>query len=84
LITNVLKDPDKLGSFLEARLTRDLMYECSTAVTGGMYFNESSASFDGRNTRSPFNFDMAYNHMANLCNRRNHWEKIRAEAFDVK
>ena len=83
LIVNALRDPDKLGSFLEARLTRDLMYECSTAVTGGMYFNESSASFDGKNTRSPFNFEMAYNHMSNLCNRRNHWEKIRAERFSL-
>ena len=84
LITNVLKEPDKIGSFLEARLTRDLMYECSTATTGGMYFNESSASFDGKNTRSPFNFEMAYNHMASLCQRRNHWEQVRAEAFGLK
>lgn len=84
LITNVLKEPDKIGSFLEARLTRDLMYECSTATTGGMYFNESSASFDGKNTRSPFNFEMAYNHMASLCQRRNQWEQLRAEAFGLK
>jgi hypothetical protein len=65
---------------MEARLIRDLMYQSSTGVTGGMYFNESSASFDGRNTRNPFNFDMAYEHFANLCQRRNFWEQKRAES----
>lgn len=77
LITNVLCDPEKINSFMEARLIRDLMYQTSTATTGGMYFNESAAAFDGKLSRSPFNFEIAYNHMANLCNRRNHWEQIR-------
>jgi hypothetical protein len=77
LIQSVLREPEKLNSFMEARLTRDLMYQSSTAVTGGMYFNESSASFDGRNSRNPFNFDIAYDHMVMLCNRRNYWEQIR-------
>ena len=36
------KDTSKLNSFMEARLTRDLMYQCSTSTTGGMYFNENS------------------------------------------
>lgn len=83
LISNVLREPEKLNTFMESRLTRDLMYECSTATTGGMYFNESSASFDGKNTRSPFNFDMAYQHMVNMCNKRNIWEQRRAEAFKL-
>ena len=83
LISNVLREPEKLNTFMESRLTRDLMYECSTAVTGGMYFNEYSASFDGKNTRSPFNFDMAYQHMVNMCNKRNVWEQRRAEAFKL-
>jgi glycosyltransferase involved in cell wall biosynthesis len=77
LITDVLCEPDKVNSFMEARLIRDLMYQTSTATTGGMYFNESAAAFDGKLARNPFNFDIAYNHMANLCNRRNHWEQIR-------
>ncbi len=83
LIKEVLREPDKIGSFMEARLTRDLMYECATASTGGMYFNEMSASFDGKNVRHPFNFESAYNQMAGLCHRRNHWEKRRAEAFGI-
>ena len=83
LIINVLKDQSKLNSFMEARLTRDLMYQCSTSVTGGMYFNEYSASFDGKNTRQPFSFENAYNHLASLRNRKNYWEQKRAEAFNL-
>ena len=66
---------------MEARLTRDLMYQTQTSTTGGMYFNESSAAFDGKNTRNHFDFDIAYNHMAALCNRRNFWEQKRIEAI---
>jgi len=83
LITDVLCEPEKVNSFMHARLTRDLMYRCSTATTGGMYFNESSANFDAKNIRNPFNFDMAYEHMAALCHRRNNWEQKRAEAFGL-
>jgi glycosyltransferase involved in cell wall biosynthesis len=83
LILNVLCEPDKINSFLEARLTRDLLYGTSTSVTGGMYFNESSAAFDGRNTINSFDFDKAYDHFVQLCNRRNMWEKKRAEVFKV-
>ena len=55
-----------IGKYLESRLTRDLMYECMSASTAGMYFNEFSAAFDGKNQRHPFNFDIAYNEMANM------------------
>jgi glycosyltransferase involved in cell wall biosynthesis len=79
LISKVLCEPEKLNTFMQARLIRDLMYQSSTASTGGMYFNESSASFDGRNTRNPFNFDIAYDHFLNLCNRRNAWEHRRIQ-----
>ena len=60
---------------------RDLIYHTTTGTTGGMYFNESSAAFDGKNTRSSFNFDMAYDHMVQLCNRRNMWEDKRQKAI---
>lgn len=84
LIKNVLCDESKINSFMEARLIRDLMYKSSTAVTGGMYFNESSAAFDGKNIRHPFDFNMAYDHMINLCNRRNYWEQKRVEILGNK
>jgi hypothetical protein len=77
LIVNVLGEPERLNTFFEARLTRDLMYKTTTGSTGGMYFNESSAAFDGTNTRQEFNFDLAYDQMLQLCERRNKWEQIR-------
>ena len=80
LITNVLCEPERMNSFMEARLTRDLLYNSSTATTGGMYFNESSAAFDGRNLRNPFNYEMAYEHMKQLCERRNYWDNIRMQS----
>jgi glycosyltransferase involved in cell wall biosynthesis len=83
LIQNVLCEPDKINSYMQARLTRDLTYQSSTSTTGGMYFNESSASFDGKNSMQPFNFDMAYKHMEQLCKRRNMWEQKRAEVFNL-
>lgn len=84
LIKEVLCEPEKLNSFLHARLTRDLLYGCTTATTGGMYFNESSASFDGKNVRNPFNFDLAYEHFYSLCQRKNYWENRRKEKLRIK
>ena len=83
LITEVLCDISKANTFMEARLIRDLMYQNTTSTTGGMYFNESSAAFDGKNTRTPFNFELAYNHFAGLCQRKNQWEAKRQEAFGL-
>ena len=80
-MTTVLCEPNKMNSFMEARLTRDLLYNSTTSTTGGMYFNESSAAFDGRNIRNPFNYDMAYEHMKQLCDRRNYWEDIRMKTM---
>ena len=77
LITSVLCEPDKVNSFMEARLIRDLIYRTTTSTTGGMYFNESSAAFDGKMARTEFNFDIAYEQMLNMCNKRNFWEERR-------
>ena len=77
LVVNVLCEPDRVNTHFEARLTRDLLYQSATATTGGMYFNESSSAFDGRNTRQPFNLDIAYDHLKQLCERRNYWEQQR-------
>ena len=84
LILNVLGDPSRLDTFFEARLTRDLMYRSATASTGGMYFNESSAAFDGLNVRSNFSFDDAYASLLSQCNRRNSWEQKRIEIMQAK
>jgi glycosyltransferase involved in cell wall biosynthesis len=79
LITNVLGDQTKLNTYFESRMTRDLIYNQTTTSTGGMYFNESSAAFDGQNHRSPFNFDIAYDQMRMQCDLRNHWEQARVQ-----
>lgn len=84
LIVNVLGDQSKLDTFFEARMTRDLLYRSATGSTGGMYFNESSAAFEGINHRVEFNFDTAYNQMSNLCERRNMWERKRVEIMKQK
>jgi glycosyltransferase involved in cell wall biosynthesis len=84
LITNVMREPSKLNSFFERRLVRDLTYKSSTSSTGGMYFNESSAAFDGLNQRQAFDFDIAYKQLSSLCERRNSWEKRRYEEMKQK
>lgn len=81
LISKVLCDDSKLDSFMEARLIRDLLYNTTTASTGGMYFNESSAAFEGKNQRLDFNFSKAYQHFYSLCMRHNSWEQKRSEKF---
>lgn len=82
LIQSVLREPDKVGSFMESRLIRDLTYRQATSSTGGMYFNESSAAFDGVHSRQAFNFDIAYDQMKALCERRNQWEKMRVQRIN--
>lgn len=69
LIANVLCDTSKLNSYLHDRMTRDLMYGSSTSSTGGIYFNESSAAFDGSNSRKSFTFEIAYKNMLALCSK---------------
>jgi len=81
LITNVLNDNSMLDTWFEARLTRDMLYKSATASTGGMYFNESSAAFEGINQRNHFDWHMAYDQLRNQCERRNHWEQRRVDVM---
>ena len=55
------------------------MYKSATQSTGGMYFNESSAAFDGMNIRTSFDINTAYDQMVAMCNRTNGWEQRRIE-----
>jgi glycosyltransferase involved in cell wall biosynthesis len=84
LIANVLCEPEKLNTFFEARLAKDLTYRTATASTGGMYFNEYSATFDGISSRVAFDFNIAYDQMVGLCNRRNSWEQRRIQVMRQK
>ena len=60
------------------------MYKSATQSTGGMYFNESSAAFDGMNIRMPFELNNAYDQMVAMCNRTNGWEKRRVETVQQR
>jgi len=84
LIVEVLRRPDLVNSFFEARLIRDLTYRNATGSTGGMYFNENSAAFDGQNTRSPFSPEFAYEHFKELNGRTMFWETRRIESMKAR
>ena len=84
LISNVLGEPERINTFFDARMSRDLLYKSATGSTGGMYFNESSAAFDGSSSRQAFDFDIAYQNMEALCNRRNNWEQRRVESMQQR
>jgi len=84
LIAKVLCEPNKLNTHFEARLTRDLMYKYTTGTTGGMYYNESSAAFDGSANKHPFNLELAYKHMKELLHRKNMWEQKRVDVMRAK
>jgi glycosyltransferase involved in cell wall biosynthesis len=77
LIINVLGQPEKLNSFFEARLIRDLTYGYKSGTVGGLYLNESSAAFDGRKQMIQFSAKDAYNDMFAIRNAINHWEQRR-------
>ena len=78
LIVNVLGEPEKLNTYFEARLIRDLNYGMYINGTGEMYLNEDSYKFV-KPAFEEFGKEEAYNMMANLCARRNHWESARKD-----
>jgi glycosyltransferase involved in cell wall biosynthesis len=80
LIVNVLKDPSKLNSYMHLRLMKDLLYSCSTGVTGGMYYNEDASMFEQKPVQN-FNFDLAYDHFYRLCEKNNFWEQERLKTI---
>ena len=78
LIVNVLGEPEKLNTYFESRLIRDLNYGMFINGMGEMYFNEDSYKFV-KPEFEQFGKEEAYNMMANLCERRNHWETARKD-----
>ena len=78
LIINVLGEPERLNSYMEARMVRDLNYGMYIEGTGEMYLNEDSYKFI-RPEFKEFDIKIAYTMMADLCQRRNRWETRRKE-----
>jgi glycosyltransferase involved in cell wall biosynthesis len=79
LIAEVLGEPWRLGSYMEARLVRDLNQGFTPPVVGSMYFSEMS-TLAGKPNFKPFSRKDAYEHMVSLCTRRNHWEELRCQS----
>ena len=78
IIVNVLGEPERLGTYFEARMIRDLNYGMYIEGTGEMYFNEDSYKFV-RPDYEPFDIEVAYRVLADLCERRNRWETRRKQ-----
>lgn len=78
LIINVLGEPEKLNTYFESRVIRDLNYGMFINGTGDLYLNEDSYKFV-KPEFEQFEKEEAYNMMANLCKRRNHWEMTRKD-----
>ena len=78
MISNVLGDPNRLNSYMESRMIRDLNYQTTTGGTGGMYFNESSYVFQ-KPQMVPFSVEECHKHLTELCNRTNFWEEKRIQ-----
>ena len=76
LIVNVLGEPERLDSYLEARLIRDLNYGVFLEGTSSLYFNEDSFAYN-KPAFQEFNLQEAYNQLAELCHKRNYWEQRR-------
>jgi len=78
LIVNVLGEPERLNTYMHARMVRDLQYGMYIEGAGEMYLNEDSYKFV-RPEFKPFDIEIAYQMMADLCQRRNTWEMKRKE-----
>lgn len=76
ILINVLGEPDKIGTYLESRLVRDITYGYVIGGQPGNYFNEDSDKF-ARTPYQQFSREDAIKYMVFLANKRNHWESIR-------
>ena len=80
LIVNVLGEPERLNTFFESRLIRDLNYGMFINGTGDSYLNEDSYKFI-KPAFEKFEKEEAYNMMNGLCLRRNKWESARSQSI---
>lgn len=78
LIINVLGEPERLGSYLELRLVRDLNYGMTAGSLGGTMFSDGS-TYSAKHHYTKFKHKEAYDHMLQICNNRNSWEQRRVQ-----
>ena len=80
LIVNVLGEPEKLNTYFESRLIRDLNYAMFINGMGDAYLNEDSFKFL-KPLYEPFDRQKAYDMMADICELKNFWENKRKEVI---
>ena len=76
LIRDVLGEPEKLNTYFESRLIRDLNYQMFINGMGDAYLNEDSFKFL-KPLYEPFDREKAYDMMVDLCELKNFWEEKR-------
>ena len=76
LIVDVLGEPEKLNTYFESRLIRDLNYQMFINGMGDAYLNEDSFKFL-KPLYEPFDREKAYDMMVELCEVKNFWEAKR-------
>ncbi len=79
LIVNVLGEPERLGSYLELRLVRDLNYGMTAGSIGGTLFSDGS-TYSAKHDYTKFKHKEAYDHMRKMCENRNSWEQRRMQS----
>ena len=77
LIINVLGEPERLNTYMEARMVRDLNHGMFIQGTGDTYVNEDSYQFV-RPQYESFDKEKAYHIALQLCYHRNNWEMERS------
>ena len=83
LIANVYGEPEKINTYMWARMAKDLNLGTWTqGSVGDMYFNED-AHMDSQKSIQPFDLDTAYQLCHNMCMHRNKWESERAARFKL-
>lgn len=79
LITNVLQDNSKVGSFMEARLIRDISAGHAYRGFAGQYYHED---FSGNNkSLVEFDREKAFGHFLTLLEDKKFWEKRRVASL---
>ena len=78
LITEILGEPEKLNTYFESRLIRDLNYQMFINGMSDAYLNEDSFKFL-KPLYEPFDREKAYAMIADICELKNFWEKKRKE-----
>ncbi len=79
LLAAVLQRPDLIGSYLQLRLERDLMWGSATYNGGADIFSDMGAV--SRPNRVPFNRDVLIGEFNKAVDKHNHYEKRRWEQW---